>query len=78
MLAETGSDVALGKEIAGYGPRAAMLFNRAKAFGHVKENPVKQVKRVREQERPVPALSVDEQNALLAACSDRIITLSAP
>jgi class 3 adenylate cyclase/tetratricopeptide (TPR) repeat protein len=32
VLAETGSDVALGKEIAGYGPRAAMLFNRAKAL----------------------------------------------
>jgi adenylate cyclase len=32
VLAEVGSDDALGKEIAGYGPRAAMLFARACAL----------------------------------------------
>jgi class 3 adenylate cyclase len=32
VLAETGSDDTLGKEIAGYGPRAAMLHVRAYAF----------------------------------------------
>jgi tetratricopeptide (TPR) repeat protein len=32
VLAETGSDDTLGKEIAGYGPRAAMIFARARAF----------------------------------------------
>ncbi len=32
VLAETGSDDTLGKEIAGYGPRAAMLFARGRAL----------------------------------------------
>jgi class 3 adenylate cyclase/tetratricopeptide (TPR) repeat protein len=32
VLAVTGSDDKLGKEIAGYGPRAAMLFARARAL----------------------------------------------
>jgi adenylate cyclase len=32
VLAETGSDDTLGREIAGYGPRAAMLFARARGL----------------------------------------------
>ncbi len=53
----------------------SVLFERAKTFGHIEENPVRGVKHLREQERPVPAMSLEEQDALIAACPERIRTL---
>jgi integrase len=50
----------------------SVLFERARTFGHIEENPVRGIRRLREQERPVPSLSVEEQNALIDACPDRI------
>ncbi len=55
-----------------YASVLSRLFERARAYGHIDRNPVRQVKRQREQERPVPALSIAEQDALLAACDERI------
>ncbi len=50
----------------------SVMFQRAKDFGHIEETPMLGIKWVPEQERPVPALSVEEQNALIAALSDRL------
>ena len=50
----------------------SVLFQRAMNFGHIEANPMVGIKRVPEQERPVPCLSVEEQNRLIAACPERI------
>jgi integrase len=48
------------------------LFQRAEVHGYVDGNPAAKVKRLREEERAVPALSIEEQNALVAACHEKI------
>jgi integrase len=48
------------------------LFQRAEVHGYMEGNPAAKVKRLREEERAVPALGIAEQNALVAACDERI------
>jgi integrase len=43
------------------------LFQRAESYGYATDNPAAKVKRLREEEHPVPALSVEQQNQLIAA-----------
>jgi class 3 adenylate cyclase/tetratricopeptide (TPR) repeat protein len=62
VLAETGSDDTLGREIAGYAPRAAMIFARARAFidlGRLEEAKVatQEANRVAEASREFEVLS---------------------
>jgi integrase len=55
-----------------YASLISRLFERAKAYGLVDDNPVRHIKKQREQERPVPALALKEQDALLDACEERL------
>lgn len=68
-LAESGCAPATRNR---YAVLFSRLFQRAGIHGYVSGNPAAGVKRLREEERAVPALSVAEQNALVAACHERI------
>lgn len=54
----------------------SVLFGRAVKYGFANLNPVDTVVRLKEQERPIPALSHAEQQLLLDSCAPRIYNLA--
>lgn len=50
----------------------SVFFKRAKNFGHIEETPMLGIKRIREQERPVPALAIEVQSQLIDEMPERI------
>jgi integrase len=68
-LAEQGRSPATRNRYQVYLSR---LFQRATVHGYVEGNPAAKIKRLREEERAVPALDIATQNALVAACDEKI------